>query len=144
MTPDQHSITLITEYCAKGALNDILENIDIKLDEMFISSLINDLIKGMIYLHNSDMGLHGNLRSSNCVVTSRWTLQVADFGLHELRNSCETTSGCENTLNYKLLWKAPELLRNLKDGGIGRGLLRHGRRPIRSRPPPRRHGDQQP
>jgi hypothetical protein len=29
----------------KGALNDILENIDIKLDPMFISSLIHDLIK---------------------------------------------------------------------------------------------------
>ena len=46
---------------------------------------------------------------------------MADFGLHELRFASETTSGCENTLNYKLLWKAPELLRNLKDGGIGRG-----------------------
>ena len=45
MTPDLHSITLITEYCAKGALNDILENMDIKLDPMFISSLIHDLIK---------------------------------------------------------------------------------------------------
>ena len=39
------SITLITEYCAKGALNDVLENMDIKLDPMFISSLIHDLIK---------------------------------------------------------------------------------------------------
>ena len=146
MTPDLHSITLITEYCAKGALNDILENMDIKLDPMFISSLIHDLIKvrlpyvclismqkddlilihlqGMIYLHNSDLCLHGNLRSSNCVVTSRWTLQVADFGLHELRFASETSSGCENTLNYKLLWKAPELLRNLKEGGQGRGSQR--------------------
>ena len=44
-TGDLHSITLITEYCAKGALNDILENMDIKLDPMFISSLIHDLIK---------------------------------------------------------------------------------------------------
>ena len=75
----------------------------------------------MIYLHNSDLGLHGNLRSSNCVVTSRWTLQVADFGLHELRFASETASGCENTLNYKLLWRAPELLRNMKEGGQGRG-----------------------
>jgi len=121
MSAELHSITLITEYCAKGALNDILENMDIKLDPMFISSLIHDLIKGMIYLHNSDLGLHGNLRSSNCVVTSRWTLQVADFGLHELRFASETASGCENTLNYKLLWRAPELLRNMKEGGQGRG-----------------------
>ena len=45
MTNDLHCITLITDYCAKGALNDILENIDIKLDPMFISSLIHDLIK---------------------------------------------------------------------------------------------------
>ena len=45
MSADLHSITLITEYCAKGALNDILENMDIKLDPMFISSLIHDLIK---------------------------------------------------------------------------------------------------
>ena len=42
---DQSTITLITEYCAKGALNDILENRDIKLDAMFLSSLIHDLIK---------------------------------------------------------------------------------------------------
>ena len=34
---DQSTITLITEYCAKGALNDILENRDIKLDAMFLS-----------------------------------------------------------------------------------------------------------
>ena len=45
MSAELHSITLITEYCAKGALNDILENMDIKLDPMFISSLIHDLIK---------------------------------------------------------------------------------------------------
>ena len=112
---------MITDFCDKGSLKDILENADINLDDMFVSSLINDLINGMIFLHNSDIVAHGNLRSSNCVVTSRWTLQVADFGLHELRFASETASGCENTLNYKLLWRAPELLRNMKEGGQGRG-----------------------
>ena len=43
--PDLHCITLITEYCAKGSLQDIFENMDIKLDNMFISSLVHDLIK---------------------------------------------------------------------------------------------------
>jgi hypothetical protein len=42
-----------------------------------------------------------------------WLLQVSDFGLHELRETAECESGCEGLQNYKLLWKAPELLRQV-------------------------------
>jgi guanylate cyclase, other len=38
-------ILLVTDYCAKGSLYDIIENEDIKLDELFIASLVHDLIK---------------------------------------------------------------------------------------------------
>jgi hypothetical protein len=40
---ESHQIMLITEFCSKGALQDILENADIKLDIMFVASLTNDL-----------------------------------------------------------------------------------------------------
>ena len=131
---------MITDFCDKGSLKDILENVDINLDDMFVSSLINDLINGMIFLHNSDIVAHGNLRSSNCVVTSRWTLQIADFGLYDLRNSAtqqpavtdrdfgyDNEDFCspnktvhdpygEDNDDDKKLWWAPELLRsNEKD-----------------------------
>lgn len=105
-------IYIVTEYCAKGSLQDILENDDLKLDNMFIASLVFDLIKGMIYLTECDIKFHGNLKSSNCVISSRWVLQITDFGLHELRFTAETGSVTEHQRFRNLLWKAPELLRN--------------------------------
>lgn len=55
---------------------------------MFIASLISDLVKGMTHLHyKTNLACHGNLKSSNCVITSRWVLKITDYGLHELRNS---------------------------------------------------------
>uniref|UniRef100_W8AIX8 Guanylate cyclase n=1 Tax=Ceratitis capitata TaxID=7213 RepID=W8AIX8_CERCA len=114
-------ILLVTDYCAKGSLYDIIENEDIKLDDLFIASLIHDLIKGMIYIHNSQLMYHGNLKSSNCVVTSRWMLQVADFGLHELRNCAESESIGEHQHYRNQFWKAPELLRDPSVYGTQKG-----------------------
>lgn len=34
----------------------------------------------MRYLHNSPIKFHGNLKSRNCVVDSRWVLKLTDFG----------------------------------------------------------------
>lgn len=41
----------------------------------------------MHYLHTTDIRSHGNLKSSNCVVDSRFVLKIADFGLYSLRKS---------------------------------------------------------
>ncbi|XP_037940750.1 receptor-type guanylate cyclase Gyc76C-like [Teleopsis dalmanni] len=115
------AILLVTDYCAKGSLYDIIENEDIKLDDLFIASLIHDLIKGMIYLHNSSLVYHGNLKSSNCVVTSRWVLQLTDFGLHDLRHCAESESIGEHQHYRNQFWKAPELLRNSHIYGSQKG-----------------------
>ncbi|KAL7044491.1 hypothetical protein ACKWTF_001922 [Chironomus riparius] len=114
-------ILLVTDYCAKGSLYDIIENEDIKLDNLFIASLINDLIKGMIYIHSSTLVFHGNLKSSNCVITSRWMLQITDFGLHDLRHCAESGSVGEHQYYRSLFWKSPELLRNPNIYGSQKG-----------------------
>lgn len=41
----------------------------------------------MHYLHSSDIKSHGALKSSNCVVDSRFVLKITDFGLNALRTS---------------------------------------------------------
>lgn len=82
---DNGSVAVLTSYCARGSLEDVLMNDDLYLDQMFISSLVSDILKGWIYLHDSDIVSHGNLRSSNCLVDSRWVCQLTDFGLHEFK-----------------------------------------------------------
>lgn len=42
---DQNNVFIITEYCTRGSLQDILANDEIKLDNMFRASLIFDIIK---------------------------------------------------------------------------------------------------
>uniref|UniRef100_A0A8C5A7K8 Guanylate cyclase n=1 Tax=Gadus morhua TaxID=8049 RepID=A0A8C5A7K8_GADMO len=88
--------------------HDILENDSINLDWMFRYSLINDVVKGMNYLHNSYIGCHGNLKSSNCVVDSRFVLKITDYGLASFRFSSENDDS--HALYAKKLWTAPELL----------------------------------
>ncbi|XP_017873934.1 PREDICTED: atrial natriuretic peptide receptor 1 isoform X2 [Drosophila arizonae] len=113
---DQRRSFLLTEYCPKGSLQDILENEQFQLDWMFKLSLMHDIVRGMQFIHSSDIRSHGNLKSSNCVVDSRFVLKITDFGLHSLRRtSYDIESDIENCNSHaywkKRLWTAPELLR---------------------------------
>ena len=49
------------------------------------------LMRGMAFIHGSELRVHGNLKSSNCVVDGRFVLKITDFGLQSLRefSDCE-------------------------------------------------------
>ncbi|KAJ8407535.1 hypothetical protein AAFF_G00273920 [Aldrovandia affinis] len=102
---------LLTEFCPKGSLRDILRNNSIKLDWTFKYSLMLDIAKGMDYLHRSPLRAHSHLSSSNCVVDSRFVLKVTDFALGHLRWQVGGETGSDHDDWQSLLWRAPELLR---------------------------------
>lgn len=84
------SACIVSAYCSRGSLARVLADRDLHLDDMFVASLVADLLRGLTYLHDSPLISHGNLTSSNCLVDSRWVLQITDYGLHNLK--CKYTS----------------------------------------------------
>ncbi|XP_046544538.1 receptor-type guanylate cyclase gcy-28-like isoform X3 [Haliotis rubra] len=102
---------VLTEYCPKGSLQDVLENEQIKLDWMFRYSIMQDIVRGMAYLHSSEIHSHGNMKSTNCVVDSRFVVKITDFGIHSFRGTQEDVEGGTYAYYRSKLWTAPELLR---------------------------------
>ncbi|KAM9836646.1 retinal guanylyl cyclase 2 [Aulostomus maculatus] len=104
---------IVTEFCSRGSLEDLLLNEDVKLDWMFKSSLLLDLIKGMKYLHHRGVS-HTRLKSRNCVVDGRFVLKITDYGYNEVLEA--------QRFPYiqpppdELLWTAPEVLRSVQPG----------------------------
>lgn len=53
----------------------------------------------MTYLHDSALRSHGNLKSSKCLVDSRWVVKISDFGLHELKFGAD--SGEDDSTDFE-------------------------------------------
>ena len=62
----------------------------------------------MAFIHGSELRVHGNLKSSNCVVDGRFVLKITDFGLQSLRE----VSDCEEE-DYAY-WKREFLIQRKK------------------------------
>lgn len=73
-------------------IQDILPKSDDDVNYERLNSFARDLVSGMQYLHSTQIGYHGNLKSSNCLIDRWWTLKISDFGLLKLRNTANLFS----------------------------------------------------
>jgi len=78
------NFAIITEYCPKGSLSDVLLNDEVPLNWGFRLSFAQDICRGVCYLHSHKV-YHGRLKSSNCVIDDRWVCKITDHGLPNIR-----------------------------------------------------------
>ncbi|VDM17918.1 unnamed protein product [Hydatigera taeniaeformis] len=107
VTPD--TLNLVYDYCQRGSLQDVINNKSITFDWDFKLSLMTDLVRGMEYLHSTSLKAHGRLKSTNCVVSSRYALRITDYGIQKTYNLVDS---CPSDKPEDKLWTAPELLRD--------------------------------
>lgn len=108
---EEPNFAVVTELSTRGCLSDMLENESVKIDWTFKYSIISDIVEGMTFLHSTPIGFHGRLRSSNCVIDSRFTVKIINFGLKSLDLQVHRVTDGEAFNPRCLLWTAPEHLR---------------------------------
>ncbi|XP_056222640.1 guanylate cyclase 2G [Seriola aureovittata] len=104
------NVCLVTQYCKKGSLKDVLKASEIDLDGMFKLSFAYDIVNGMEFIHKSNLKFHGNLKPNTCLVDSRLQIKLSGFGLWEFKNKIISL---ENPNYEEMYWTAPELLRQV-------------------------------
>lgn len=72
---------LIMEYMDHGSLYDMLHNNTMVLEGAILLPIISDISRGMRFLHASNpQFIHGDLKSANILVDSKFRAKVSDFG----------------------------------------------------------------
>ncbi|KAF8564691.1 hypothetical protein P879_03344 [Paragonimus westermani] len=110
---DVDKVSVLWDYASRGSLRDVIQSAQPRLKPMFVTSLTFDLIRGLAFLHDSDLRYHGNLKPTNCVINSRWVLKLTDFGLTAFRMGECFAYLDEDDYFARLFWTPPESLRRM-------------------------------
>ena len=105
---------IVTEYCSRGSLYDLLQAA--RQDEALAQQLswskrlglALDAAKGMLYLHSHKPPIiHRDLKSPNLLVDFHWRAKVTDFNLSRLS---EAPSVASSLAANNPRWQSPEVI----------------------------------
>ena len=152
---DLPNIAIVTEFCAMGAVEDVLLDPTFALDARTAFRMIVEICQGMLYL-NSKGVVHRDLKPANILLSRAGTAKVADFGLSKMHESSpysSSSSSSSSTSSSSVAAAAAaaddDFARSSgeEEGGgwgggeeknavVGKGRLQH-ESPSASSPPPR-------
>jgi serine/threonine protein kinase len=75
-----NTVWLILEYCACGSAVDLMLAMDRTLSEIEVSTIIEQILKGLINIHKINL-IHRDVKGSNLLLSEDGTAKLGDFGV---------------------------------------------------------------
>ncbi|KAK5584898.1 hypothetical protein RB653_006516 [Dictyostelium firmibasis] len=102
------NLWILMEYCSANSIRDMLELTEKSLTEKQISVILQQALKGLHYLHQSNI-IHRDIKAANILINEDAIVKLADFGVSsQLEDSLR---GEASQLVGTPLWMAPEIIK---------------------------------
>lgn len=102
----ENSMLISLEFMNMGPLSYVL-NTEGALPEIITSIIINQVLKGIAYLHKEKKIIHRDIKPSNLLLNNKGEVKIADFGISRQVGG---TEGKANTFLGTRLYMSPERL----------------------------------
>lgn len=110
---DDTNYYIILEYCPGKSVRDYLRRSEQRrLSEPETRRILNDVIQGLVYLHNHQI-IHHDIKLENFLIGSDGRVKIADFGISSiLKDDEEKNYSISGTVNYM----SPEIIQKENKG----------------------------
>uniref|UniRef100_A0AC35GUX1 Guanylate cyclase n=1 Tax=Panagrolaimus sp. PS1159 TaxID=55785 RepID=A0AC35GUX1_9BILA len=78
---EKEEMLVLWKFCSRGTVQDLIYNKNMTLDEKFHAAFVSDIVKGLEYLHLSQIGYHGSLSPWACAIDRNWSVRLTDYGI---------------------------------------------------------------
>ena len=97
------TISLVTDYCDCGSLNNIIKHIELNEEE--IGYILKSIIDVLLYMHSNQI-IHRDIKAGNILLDSNGNVKIGDFGI-----SCKRGEYNPNVRIGSPYWMSPEVIR---------------------------------
>lgn len=97
------TISVVTEYCDCGSLNNIIKQIELKEEEIWY--ILKCIIDALTYMHSKQI-IHRDIKAGNILLDSSGNVKIGDFGI-----SCKIGEHNPNVRIGSPYWMSPEVIK---------------------------------
>ncbi|XP_046850058.1 serine/threonine-protein kinase 10-like [Xenia sp. Carnegie-2017] len=101
-----NKLWILIEFCAGGALDDIILDLERGLDEAMIKVVCRQMFEALTYLHSIGKVIHRDLKAGNLLLSNTGEIKLADFGVSAKNKK---TLQRRDTFIGTPYWMAPEV-----------------------------------